>query len=179
MSSLGQHVAWPYCQQASLRQHWRLSSALRVVIGVFQTTLAALQLVTRLRMLDKGAAVIDWRLRGQLGVFPIDICFRSTFELDLITGRVRPCKGGLLDSAAVDGPLPASRASRMCRRAAGLACAMLHRSACPSDGQAEVFCRHCMLCVLAPQAWPHGMDAWCADAAAPGRVGPQQMQPAR
>lgn len=48
-----------------------------------------MQLVTRLRMLDKGAAVIDWRLRGQLGVFPVDIDFRSTFELDLITGRVK------------------------------------------------------------------------------------------
>lgn len=46
-------------------------------------------LVTRLRMLDKGTALIDWRLRGQLAVFPIDIDFVSTFELDLITGRVR------------------------------------------------------------------------------------------
>lgn len=39
-------------------------------------------------MLDKGTAVIDWRLRGQLAVFTIDIDFVSTFELDLITGRV-------------------------------------------------------------------------------------------
>ncbi len=54
---------------------------------------SVLQLVTRLRMLDKGTALIDWRLRGQLGLTSIDIDFVSKFELDLITGRVRcfPC----------------------------------------------------------------------------------------
>ena len=48
-----------------------------------------MQLVTRMQMLNKGCGVISWRLRGQLGALPIDIDFQSTFELDLITGRVR------------------------------------------------------------------------------------------
>lgn len=39
-------------------------------------------------MLNRGCGVISWRLRGQLGALPIDIDFQSTFELDLITGRV-------------------------------------------------------------------------------------------
>ena len=47
-----------------------------------------LQLVTRMQMLNKGSGIISWRLRGQLGALPIDIDFQSTFELDLITGRV-------------------------------------------------------------------------------------------
>lgn len=46
------------------------------------------QLVTRMQMLNKGSGVISWRLRGQLAALPIDIDFQSTFELDLITGRV-------------------------------------------------------------------------------------------
>ena len=48
-----------------------------------------MQLVTRMQMLNKGRGVISWRLRGRLGAVPIDIDFQSTFELDLITGRVR------------------------------------------------------------------------------------------
>ena len=47
-------------------------------------------------MLNKGCGVISWRLRGQLGMMPIDIDFQSTFELDLITGRVRPSNLALL-----------------------------------------------------------------------------------
>ena len=31
---------------------------------------------------------MQWRLRGSIAVFPIDIDFESEFELDLITGRV-------------------------------------------------------------------------------------------
>ena len=50
---------------------------------------APVQLVTRMQMLNKGRGVISWRLRGRLGGVPIDIDFQSTFELDLITGRVR------------------------------------------------------------------------------------------
>ena len=52
------------------------------------------QLVTRMQMLNKGQGVISWRLRGRLGAVPIDIDFQSTFELDLITGRVRPQPAG-------------------------------------------------------------------------------------
>ena len=50
-----------------------------------------LQLVTRMQMLNKGSGVISWRLRGQLAGLPVDIIFQSTFELDLITGRVCFC----------------------------------------------------------------------------------------
>ena len=56
--------------------------------GTWKTS-CCLQLVTRMQMLNKGCGVISWRLRGQLGALPIDIDFQSTFELDLITGRVR------------------------------------------------------------------------------------------
>ena len=51
-------------------------------------TLFALQLVTKLSMLDRGKCQVDWRLRGSIAVFPIDIDFASEFGLDLITGRV-------------------------------------------------------------------------------------------
>ncbi|KAK9905572.1 hypothetical protein WJX75_002344 [Coccomyxa subellipsoidea] len=61
----------------------------RRLMHISESVKDAKVLVTRLRMLDKGTAIIDWRLRGQLAIFPIDIDFMSTFELDLITGRVR------------------------------------------------------------------------------------------
>ena len=47
-----------------------------------------LQLVTKLQMLDKGRCQVDWRLRGSIAIFPIDVDFASEFGLDLITGRV-------------------------------------------------------------------------------------------
>jgi hypothetical protein len=74
------------------------------------------QLVTRLRMLDKGSAVIDWRLRGQLGAFPVDIAVRSTFELDLITGRVRAELQGVEGSFALHAELPRNDSGHLCRR---------------------------------------------------------------
>lgn len=61
-----------------------------------QSILCCPQLVTRMQMLNKGCGVISWRLRGQLGMMPIDIDFQSTFELDLITGRVCPSNLALL-----------------------------------------------------------------------------------
>ncbi|KAK9818910.1 hypothetical protein WJX81_001762 [Elliptochloris bilobata] len=45
-------------------------------------------LVTKLRMLDRGTAVVSWRLRGSIGPVPIDLDLESEFQLDLITGRV-------------------------------------------------------------------------------------------
>jgi len=47
------------------------------------------QLVTKLRMLDKGTAEVQWRLRGSIGPVPVDVSLASEFELDLITGKVR------------------------------------------------------------------------------------------
>jgi len=47
------------------------------------------QLVTKLRMLDKGTAAVHWRLRGSIGPVPVDVSLASEFDLDLITGRVR------------------------------------------------------------------------------------------
>ena len=47
-----------------------------------------MQLVTKLSMLDRGRCQVDWRLRGSIAVFPIDVDFASEFGLDLITGRV-------------------------------------------------------------------------------------------
>ena len=40
-------------------------------------------------MLDKGTAVVSWRLRGRVGAVPVDVDLESEFVLDLITGRVR------------------------------------------------------------------------------------------
>ena len=48
------------------------------------------QLVTKLRMLDKGTAVVSWRLRGSVALVPVDVSLETEFALDLITGRVRP-----------------------------------------------------------------------------------------
>jgi len=45
--------------------------------------------VTKLRMLDKGTAEVQWRLRGSIGPVPVDVSLASEFELDLITGKVR------------------------------------------------------------------------------------------
>lgn len=59
-----------------------------VQLRAYNVCLCAVQLVTRMQMLNKGCGVISWRLRGQLGALPIDIDIQSTFELDLITGRV-------------------------------------------------------------------------------------------
>lgn len=50
--------------------------------------LPLLQLVTKLSMLGRGQCQVDWRLRGNIAVFPIDVEFASEFELDLITGKV-------------------------------------------------------------------------------------------
>ncbi len=52
-------------------------------------------------MLNKGSGIISWRLRGQLGALPLDIDFQSTFELDLITGRV----GANLNIPTIISPL--------------------------------------------------------------------------
>jgi hypothetical protein len=37
---------------------------------------------------SRGAAVIDWRVQGRLGMLPVDVTFQSEFELNLLTGRV-------------------------------------------------------------------------------------------
>ena len=49
--------------------------------------------VTRMRMLDKGTAQIDWAAAGGLGVFG-DVAFAATtvVELNLLTGRVTSLK---------------------------------------------------------------------------------------
>ena len=51
------------------------------------------QLVTKLRMLDKGTAVVSWRLRGSIALVPVDVSLETEFALDLITGRVRLTSG--------------------------------------------------------------------------------------
>ena len=53
------------------------------------TIILNLQLVTRLRMLEKGSSQVEWRLRGSIAAAPIDVALSSTFVLDLITGRVK------------------------------------------------------------------------------------------
>lgn len=40
-------------------------------------------------MLEKGSSQVEWRLRGNIGFVPIDVSLKSTFILDLITGRVK------------------------------------------------------------------------------------------
>ena len=41
-------------------------------------------------MLDKGTAVVSWRLRGSIALVLVDVSLETEFALDLITGRVRP-----------------------------------------------------------------------------------------
>ena len=61
------------------------------------------QLVTKLSMLDKGRAVVSWRLRGEIGFVPVDVSLESQFTLDLITGRVRFAASVLSSSLLGDG----------------------------------------------------------------------------
>ncbi|CAK0783200.1 hypothetical protein CVIRNUC_006399 [Coccomyxa viridis] len=70
-----------YRRFSSAERHKRL-------LHIAENVKDAKVLVTRMQMLNKGQGVISWRLRGRLGAVPIDIDFQSTFELDLITGRV-------------------------------------------------------------------------------------------
>eukprot|EP00877_Chromochloris_zofingiensis_P000766 jgi/Chrzof1/10690/Cz05g08220.t1 len=44
--------------------------------------------INKLQMLDKGTALINWTLSGQVAMFNVQIPFSSVFELNLLTGRV-------------------------------------------------------------------------------------------
>lgn len=44
--------------------------------------------IKRIQMADKSNALIEWRLRGSVAVFPVDINYKSEFELNQLTGRV-------------------------------------------------------------------------------------------
>lgn len=63
--------------------------------------------VTRMRMLDKGTAQIDWSVTGQVAVFPVTLAARTVLEMNLLTGRVTSLK----ESWDLSGlPAPASAA---------------------------------------------------------------------
>ena len=57
-------------------------------LAILTNPSAWMQLVQRMRMLDRGKAQIDWRLRGSVMAAQVDVDFQSDFTLDLITGRV-------------------------------------------------------------------------------------------
>lgn len=44
--------------------------------------------VAKLRMEGSGTAVIEWRLTGTLGPFPIDVDMTSTITMNLLTGQI-------------------------------------------------------------------------------------------
>jgi hypothetical protein len=44
--------------------------------------------VTSMRMLDIGTAVVAWRLTGSLGPLPLDVACEDEFQLNLLTGQV-------------------------------------------------------------------------------------------
>ncbi|KXZ51347.1 hypothetical protein GPECTOR_13g835 [Gonium pectorale] len=44
--------------------------------------------ITRMRMLDKGTSVVEWRLVGKLGGMDLDVDFTTTCEHNLLTGRI-------------------------------------------------------------------------------------------
>ena len=46
------------------------------------------QVVTRMRLEDRCRGLISWRLRGKLGLLPIDVDFESEYKLNMLTGRV-------------------------------------------------------------------------------------------
>lgn len=49
----------------------------------------SLQVITRMAMLDSGRALIEWTLSGGLaGAGQVSVPMTSTFELNLLTGRV-------------------------------------------------------------------------------------------
>ena len=47
------------------------------------------QVVKKLRMLDKGTAVISWNLSGQLGIVAVDVDFESEIGMNPLTGRIQ------------------------------------------------------------------------------------------
>ncbi|KAF5836759.1 hypothetical protein DUNSADRAFT_5449 [Dunaliella salina] len=44
--------------------------------------------ISKMQMLDKGTAQIDWRVVGSLGPIPVDINIVSVFDMNLLTGRI-------------------------------------------------------------------------------------------
>lgn len=50
------------------------------------------QSISKMRMLDKGTAEIEWRAAGQVAVFPVAVAGRTTLAMNLLTGRVTSLK---------------------------------------------------------------------------------------
>lgn len=70
--------------------------------------------IQRLRMEDRGTAVIDWRLQGRiLGVLNVDAKIASTFRMNLLTGRVEQHR----DKWDLSGTSPPARAALLALRA--------------------------------------------------------------
>ena len=44
--------------------------------------------VTKMRMLDSGTAIIDWRLQGTVGPTPIDVDMTTRISMNLLTGQI-------------------------------------------------------------------------------------------
>lgn len=49
---------------------------------------ARMQTISKMQMLDKGTAQVDWRMTGSLGALPVDISATSVIEMNLLTGRI-------------------------------------------------------------------------------------------
>ena len=47
-----------------------------------------MQLVTKLRMINRDVGAVSYRMRGCIASIPVDIDFEDVFELNLLTGRV-------------------------------------------------------------------------------------------
>ncbi|GBF93008.1 hypothetical protein Rsub_05619 [Raphidocelis subcapitata] len=63
--------------------------------------------VTRMRMLDRGTAQIDWAVTGRVAVFPVTLAARTVVEMNLLTGRVTSLKESW-DLAGVAAPASAA-----------------------------------------------------------------------
>lgn len=63
--------------------------------------------ITKMRMLDKGTAEIDWRVSGQVAVFGMQVAAKTTLEMNLLTGRVTALKESL-DMSGVAAPAAAA-----------------------------------------------------------------------
>ncbi|KAI8465799.1 MAG: hypothetical protein J3K34DRAFT_461205 [Monoraphidium minutum] len=70
--------------------------------------------VSKMRMLDRGTAEIEWRVAGQVAMFSVQVPCKTVLEMNLLTGRVTSLKESW-DTGAVGAPaaaaLMASRAA--------------------------------------------------------------------
>ena len=82
-----------------------------------------------MRVEGNGTGVIDWRLRGMIGLAPIDADFESRYTLNVLTGRIE-------QHSCVADPVPVQRPAGLELFAARTVPSHRVTALCSSDGAA-------------------------------------------